>query len=753
MTQDSPAGGTNGKYVGRPIARIDGPAKTSGQARFAAEYSYPDLAYAALVYSTIARGRILSMETAAAKAVDGVVAVLTHENAPPMKPAGKLSPFDVSSIAISTSVNYLATDEVHWNGQPIAVVVAETHEAAQYAASLVTATYQHWHAKVDFASEVPNAIPDKGIPFMTGKADKGDAMAALATSPFTVDLEFSTPQYNHNALEPHATTAVWDGDKLTVHEGTQSLTGVQGQLAKRFGIPKDNVRVLSPFVGGGFGGKARPWAGTLLAVLAARATGRPVRLTLTREGVYHTVGGRTASTQRVALGAGTDGQLASIVHTSVSRTGYVGGMPERITEVSHETYAAPNIYLQQSSMKLDLVSNTFMRAPGEAIGSFGLESAIDELAWDMGMDPIQLRMANEPDRGPVSGKVFAHRHLREAYAVGAERFGWDQRELRAGAMRDGRWLVGMGVATAHHTAMQLTSSVTVRLNADGTVVVRCAMQEMGMGAPTVQTQIVADELGVPLEAVRVEYGDTDLPWGAPAFGSVQTASVTAAVLAACTKLKQSVLTLARKQPASPFKGRKLPELDTRDAGLFFGTRGQSYVEILNAAGRNHVEVAYKPNMPAFLARTVRDVGWRPKAATGAQFCEVRVDADTGEVRVSRWLGVFDVGTVINARTAESQLRGGIIMGIGMALTERTLIDHRSGRIINPSLSEYHIPVHADVPHIDVQYLNKPEPNSPLGLLGLGEIGITGVPAAIANAVRHATGKRVLDLPITLDKVL
>jgi xanthine dehydrogenase YagR molybdenum-binding subunit len=753
MKSNEPANATSGKYVGRSIARVDGPAKTTGQARFAAEYSYPDLAYAALVYSTIARGRILTMETAAAQGVDGVIAVLTHENAPPMKPVGKSSPFDVSSIAVSTSVNYLATDEVHWNGQPIAVVVAETPEAARYAATLVKTSYERWDAKVDFVSEVPNAIPDKGIGFMTGKADKGNAMAALASAPFSVDLEFSTPQYNHNALEPHATTAVWDGDRLTVHEGTQFLKGVQGQLAKRFGVPKDHVRVLSPFVGGGFGGKSRPWAGTLLAVLAARATGRPVRLALTREGVYHTVGGRTASTQRVALGAGTDGRLASIVHTSVSRTGYVGGMPERITEVSHEMYAAPNIHLQQSSMKLDLVSNTFMRAPGEAIGSFGLESAIDELAWKMGMDPIKLRMANEPDRGPVSGKLFAHRRLSEAYALGAERFGWDDREPRASAMRDGRWLVGLGVAAAHHTAMQLTASVTIRLNVDGTVLVRCGMQEMGMGAPTVQTQITADELGVPLESVRVEYGDTDLPWGAPAFGSIQTASVTTAVLAACTKLKQSVLTLARKQPDSPLKGRKLPELDAHDAGLYVGTRGQRYIDILAAAGRDHVEVAYKPNMPAFIARTVRDVGWRPKAATGVQFCEVRVDADTGEVRVSRWLGVFDVGTVINARTAESQLRGGIIMGIGMALSERTVIDHRAGRIINPSLSEYHIPVHADVPHIDVQYLNEPEPNSPLGLLGLGEVGITGVPAAIANAVRHATGKRVLNLPITPDRVL
>jgi xanthine dehydrogenase YagR molybdenum-binding subunit len=378
---------------------------------------------------------------------------------------------------------------------------------------------------------------------------------------------------------------------------------------------------------------------------------------------------------------------------------------------------------------------------------------MDELAWELGMDPIELRMINEPTRGPVGGQRFTNRNLRDAYALGAEWFGWHYRDPHARSMRDGRWLVGMGVATAHLRSMVMPASVTVRLDADGTVVVRCGLHEMGMGAPTAQTQIAADEMGVPLESVRVEYGDSDLPPSAGAFGSLQTASVTAGVLAACTRLKKSVLGLASRMSESPLNGRKLAELEARDGGLYHRLGGQRYADILAAAGRDHVEVAYKPNMLAFAARTVRDLRWRAKAATGAQFCEVRVDPDTGEVRVSRWLGVFDVGRVINARTAASQLRGGIIMGIGMALSEQTLIDPRTGRIVNPSLAEYHIPVHADVPHIDVHYLDKPDPTMPLGLLGLGEIGITGAPAAIANAVRHATGKRVRDLPITLDKVL
>ena len=511
--------------------------------------------------------------------------------------------------------------------------------------------------------------------------------------------------------------------------------------------------MLSPYVGGAFGGKSRAWAGVLLAVLAARATGRAVRLALTRAGVYHTVGGRTASTQRVALGADAQGRLTALIHTSVSRTGLVGGMPESITEASRHLYSAPNIHLRQESVPLDLLTNTFMRAPGASIGTFALESAVDELACELEMDPIELRTRNEPERDPVGGQRFSHRMLREAYALGAERFGWHERDPQPGAMRDGRWLVGMGVATAHHGSMRMPATVTVRLGADGTVVVRSGLHEMGMGTATAQAQIAADELGVPLEYVRLEYGDSDLPPGAGAIGSVQTASAAAGVLAACAKLKKSVLALARRVPGSPLRGHRLEDLEARAGGLFHPGGGQTYAEILTAAHRDHVEATHKSGMLGFAARTVRDRRRWARAASGAQFCQVRVDPDTKEVRISRWLGVFDVGTVINARTAASQLRGGIIMGIGMALSEQTLIDHRHGRIMNPSLTEYHVPVHADIPHIDVHYLNEPDPTMPLGLHGIGEVGITGTAAAVANAVRHATGKRIHDLPITLDKLL
>ncbi|NBE93417.1 xanthine dehydrogenase family protein molybdopterin-binding subunit [Nonomuraea sp. KC401] len=741
------------KHVGRPVDRVDGRAKTTGEARYAAEHRHPGMAHAALVHATVARGRIESLDTEAARAVPGVIEVLTHENAPPMKPAPKLSLLNLSSLASGTTVSYLGTDEVHWNGQPVAVVVAETPEAARHAATLVRVTYRELPAVVDFAAEEPNAVQQKGSMIQPTGGDKGDAAAALAAAPVSVDLRFTTPPHHHNAIEPHATVAVWDGDHLTVHESTQHIAWLRRHLALRFGIPERAIRVLSPYVGGGFGGKYAVWAGTLLAVLAARATARPVRLALTREAVHRTVGARTPTVQRVALGADAGGDLTALIHTSVTMTSRIGGMPEGVVSPSRHLYDAATIHLRQRLVRLDLLANTSMRAPGDSVGSFALESAMDELACELGMDPVELRMRNEPARNPMDGKPFSHRMLREAYEVGAERFGWRERDPGAGSMRDGRWLVGMGVATAYHPSMVMPAAVTVRMDAGGEVVVRCALQEIGVGAATVQAQIAADELGVPLEAVRVEIGDSELPEGPGAGGSAQTASGAEGVLAACRKLKESALALARRSPDSPLRGRRLDDLEARDGGLHHGGDGETYAAILARAGRDHLEAGGRTGMLKFLARTLNDRRRWVKAACGAHFCEVRVDQDTGEVRVSRWLGVFDIGRVINAKTAAAQLRGGIVMGIGMALSEASQVDPRTGRIMNPSLAEYHVPVHADVPPIDVQWLDVPDPTMPLGLLGIGEVGITGVAAAVANAVRHATGKRVADLPITLDKLL
>ncbi|MCT2586946.1 xanthine dehydrogenase family protein molybdopterin-binding subunit [Actinophytocola gossypii] len=760
MTQAPPAPVTEAPVLGAPVDRIDGTAKTTGQARYAAEFDHPGLVHAALVCATVPRARLVGIDTADALAHPGVLTVLTHENAPTMRKSPSPGLPDISTMATATSVTYLNTDEVHWNGQPVAVVVATTSDAAKEAAALVRPSYEPLPATVDFQAALPDARPQKRNPFSPAGGAKGDAEAALATAPVSVDLTFTTPMHHHNAIEPHATTAVWHGDRLTVHECTQTIDWTRRRLAHVFGVPVADVRVLAEFVGGGFGGKGYLWPGTVLAVLAARVTERPVRLALSREEVYRTVGGRTPSTQRVALGSTVDGKLTALVHTSITQLGRIGGWPEQVTSQSRHLYDAEHVLLRQRQVELDALSTTTMRAPGESIGTYALESAVDELAHRLGMDPIELRMRNEPDRNPLGGTRFSHRRLREAYALGAERFGWAERSPEPGSMRDGRWLVGWGVASAYHPAQMFPANVTVRLFADGTVLLRSAFHETGMGQPTTQAQIVAHELGVPFEAVRVEHGDTALPTGPPAGGSMQTASLAASVRAACADLRRSVHGLARR--SGSVVGRQRPaDLVARDGGLFGPDGGETYAAILSRAGQSRVDAKVGSDTGLgrvtgqlrFAARMVRDGMRWVRASTGAQFCEVRVDPDTGEVRVTRWVGAFDIGTVVNAKTATSQLRGGIVMGIGLALSEETLVDPRTGRIMNPNLSGYHVPVHADVPELDVAFVGDPDPTMPLGVLGAGEVGITGVGGAVANAVFHATGRRVYDLPITLDKLL
>jgi xanthine dehydrogenase YagR molybdenum-binding subunit len=729
------SGAARSAAVGTAVDRKDGPAKTTGQARYAVEFPYEGMTYAAFTFATVTRGRITAIDTKAASELPGVVAVITHLNAPPMKPAPKPNPLrSVESLATATSVDYLGTPEVHWNGQPVAVVVAEDAETARYAAELVEVSYETLPFTVDFAAEEHSAVPQKSSPIQHAAGKKGDADAALAAAPVSVDLRFTTPRHHHNALEPHATTAVWNGDRLTVHDGTQGIYWLRFHLAARFGIPLDHIRVVSPYVGGGFGGKTMVWPGTVLTALAARVTGRPVRMALSREGVYRAVGGRQPSVQRVALGARHDGRLTALIHTSTAPMGRVGGLPEQITSVARHLYDAENICHQQRTLELDTLSTTNFRAPGESIGSYALESAVDELACALDIDPVELRMRNEPEKNPIDGKSFAHRQLRECFTEGASAFGWSARTPEPGSMRDGRWLVGWGTAAAYHPAWEFPANVTVRLSADGTALVRCGFHEMGMGGATAQAQIAADALGIPVEAVTVEYGDTELPMGPAAGGSGQTASVARSLVAACEKLTKSI--------GAP-------------------REGESYAQVLARTGRGHAEAAVGSDtrigktvgQVMFTAKFLSDQRRWVKAASGAHFCEVRVDADTGETRVSRWQGVFEVGRVINTKTTASQLRGGIIMGIGLALTEETLLDPRTGRIMNPSLSEYHVPVHADVPPIDVRCLDDPDPTMPMGVLGAGEVGITGVAAAIANAIHHATGRRLYELPLTLDKLL
>ena len=759
-----PVAPVGGPVLGAPLDRRDGPAKTSGQARYSTEFPLPNLVHAALVHADVARARILSIDPSRATAQPGVLRVLTRLNAPVLKPTQPPSVLrGLATMAPGTMVNYLNTDQVYFDGQPVAVVVADTLETAQYAAGLVEVAYEPLPAGTDFAVEQHRATPTRGMPGLPGApASRGDAAAALAVAPFTVDNTFTTPAHSHNALEPHATTAAWDGDRLTVHEGNQNIDWMRQHLAAKFDVPAAGVRVISTFTGGGFGGRVNVWAGTVLAVLAARVVGRPVRLMLTREGVYRTVGGRTPSWQRLALGATADGRLTALIHTSITRTGRVGGGPEQVTSCSTDLYAAENITADPRQVAMDLVPNTSMRAPGESIGTFALESSIDELAGELGMDPIELRLRNQPQRHPInSRRRLSHHGVGAALRRGAELFGWRDRDPRPGSMRAGRELVGWGVAAAIHPAWQFPANLTVRLDADGGLLVRCGFQEMGMGTATAVAQLAAHALGVAVERVRVEYGDTVLPTAPGAGGSAQTASIADAVVRAADALRAALLRLERRQPDSPLRGARRAATRLRDGGLYGPAGGRGLGDILRRAGRAEltVQVGADAGLGA-VAGQVRGMGkllldgqrWA-KAASGAQLCEVRVDADTGEVRVSRWVGVFDIGTVVNAKLAASQLRGGIVMGLGLALAEATLIDPRTGRIMNPSLAEYHVPVHADVPPIVIECLDQPDPTMPMGVLGAGEVGITGVAAAVANAIHHATGRRIRDLPITLDAVV
>ena len=735
--------------IGAETPRLDGPLKVRGAARFAAEVALDRMVYAALAYSTIPKGRIATLDTAAAEAAPGVVLVMTHRNAPRMNTPAV---FGSSPTAAGPSdLPIMQDDSIHWNGQPVAVVLAETQEQADHAKSLVRVTYAAEPAITSFDAAKAKGIEPglfMGQPLLD---EKGDAEAALAAAPHRVDHVYRTPRHNHNAIEPHAATIAWDGDTLVVHDASQLVTAEAATIAGVFDLAADRVRVTSPYVGGGFGGKCL-WDHQILGAAAARLAGRPVRIALSREGVYRIVGGRTLTEQRVAIGAHPDGGFDALIHTGTVAMTAHNNMPEPFIAGTRAGYAAGAIKLKVDVAKMNMLANTFMRAPGESVGTFALESAIDELAVELGIDPIELRIRNEPEKDPVSGLPFSSRHIVEAWRAGAERFGWDRRSMTPGARREGEWLVGLGCATATYPYYRMPGAaarITLHRTEGGAVGARVevAAHEMGMGTATTTAIVSAERLGLPLDRVEVGYGDSVIPGAILAGGSQQTAAIGAAVIAAHRALVAELLKLAGND--SPLAGLSADEVGSEDGGLAKlddPARRESYASILARARRDSLSVAEQASQPLELMH------WSMHSH-GAMFCEVRVNAVTGEPRVSRFLGSFDTGRILNPRTARSQFRGGIIMGLGLALMEETQFDERNGRIMNPSLAEYHVPVHMDVPEIEVMWTDIPDPHTPMGAHGIGEIGITGVGAAVANAIYNATGKRVRDLPITLDKLL
>jgi xanthine dehydrogenase YagR molybdenum-binding subunit len=731
--------------IGAPISRRDGEFKVKGEATFAAEFPAEGLLYASLVYSSIAKGRIATLDTGAAEAAPGVALVMTHRNAPRMKPTPL---FNTSPKAAGPSSLPIMQDaSIHWNGESVAVVLAESQEQADYAKSLIRISYESERPMVAFNEAKAQARYPESVLGEPSTVEIGNAEAALASAQHKVDATYRTPRYNHNAIELHAVTLYWNDGELFIHDASQAVVQTAWTLAQVFSLREEQVHVTSPYVGGGFGGKT-PWHHHVLAAAASQLSGRPVRMVLSREGVYRTIGGRTNTEQRVAIGADASGHFTALIHTGVAAMTSHNDCPEQFTFPARHLYAADTFKLEQQVADMDMVANTFMRAPGESIGTFALESAVDELAEKLGADPIELRALNEPGKDPTSGKPISSRNIVQSYRDGAKRFGWSQRSATPGQRRQGEWLIGIGCATATYPYYRMPGGgARITLTSDGCSRVEVAAHEMGMGTATAQAQVVAERLGLAMDCVEIRYGDSSLAGSFLAGGSSQTASIGAAIIAAHRALIKELLNLVERE--SPLHGLTADQVGACDGSvcsLKEPARRESYISILRRATRAEVSAAADASAPAEMMH------WSMHSF-GAMFAEVRVNAITGETRVSRFLGSFDCGRILNAKTGRSQFRGGIIMGIGLALMEETQFDERNGRIMNPSLAEYHMPVQLDVPEIDVVWTDIPDPHAPVGARGIGEIGITGTGAAIANAVYNACGKRVGELPITLDKLL
>jgi len=695
------------RATGAPLNRIDGVQKVTGAAKYAYEYPVEGVTYVFPVQSTIARGRVSSIDASAARALPGVIAVLSHENAP------RIAPLDDQDLAVFQS------DAVAYRGQFVAAVVAETLETACQAADLVAVRYEEQPHDVELRADrsdlyTPAFVPQKAAPFYAADSVQGDVEAALAAAPVSLNNTYTTPTGHHNPMEPHTTLAIWsdDGESVTVYDTSQGVYIRLNDIATAFGLPPERVRVIASYVGGGFGSRGFTHPYAILAVMAARVAGRPAKFAQTRQQMFGPAGYRSPTIQRVRLGAERDGRLTAIEHEVVAQTNALYEMTEPAAVATRTMYAAPNRRTTHRLARLDLPANSWMRAPGEAPGMFALESAMDELALACGLDPIELRLRNEPAADPETGLPYSSRGLVACLREGAARFGWVPRDPTPRARRAGRWLIGTGVAVSTYPTVQLPAAARIALDKDGRYRVSIAAEDVGQGAWTILTQIAADALEAPVEQVQLEIGDSTLPQAFPAWGSTGTGSWGWAIVDGAQKLR------------------------TRLRDEFGGEAPAEGLEV--EGGFNGNPEAQQFSMHAF----------------GAQFAEVRINEDTGEVRVPRLLGVFAAGRIINPKTARSQFLGGITWGLSMALHENSVLDPHFGDYVNHDFAEYHIATNADVEEIDVTWIEEEDPHvNPMGAKGIGEIGIVGTAAAIANAVYHATGIRVRDLPITLDKLL
>ena len=728
-------------YIGTPTSRVDGRAKVTGMAQYAGEFKAPDLAYGSVVTSTITKGRIARIDARRALGVEGVIDVITHENRPKM--ARTDEGYNDEVAPGGSPFRPLYDDKIKFNGQPIALVIAEEWETARFAATLVHVEYE----AEDHATDLHVRL-DKAYVVEKPDRPRGNAAKAFAAAAVRHEAEYFIPIEHHNPMELFAATAVWNGDgKLTVYDKTQGVQNVQRYLCSVFGLNSDDLRVLSPYVGGAFGSGLRPQYEGVLAVQAALKLKRSVRLVLAREQMYG-LGYRPATIERVAIAAKADGTLDAITHEAVAMTSQYEEFSRNDTSWSALLYKSPSAKYEHKLARLDVPTPCDMRAPGAATGIYALECAMDELAVALKIDPVELRLRCYSDRDQNTDVPFTSKQLKECYRKGAAAFGWAGRNPEPRSMRDGTELIGWGMATGVWEALQMPTGARIVLTANGHAEVSCATSDIGTGTYTVMAQVAADMLGVPIDNVTVKLGDSSLPHSLVEGGSWTAASVAHAIAVTTDEVRKELLGLAQKMPGSPLAGLKSHDVVLADGMIAAGKDTRHAVSIAEVMRHGRVDRIEHEKSAEF-----KEDNKHARNTHSAIFAEVKVDEQLGVIRVTRVVNAVAAGRIINTKTAASQIMGSVVWGIGMALHEETLFDHKFGRVMNANIAEYHVPVNADVHDIKVVFVDEPDNIiNPLGIKGVGEIGIVGVAAAIANAVYHATGKRVRDLPITIDKL-
>ncbi len=723
--------------------RVDGRMKVTGAAKYAAEHSVPKTTYGVLVGSTIPKGKITGMDTKKAEGAPGVLAVITHMNSPKV-PGYQTAANPAKGPTLGQPLRVLYNETIFFHGQPIALVVADSFERATYAASLVKATYQKEDHRTDVGTNLSAAVSPSNAGRALYKRGEADAYKNAEVS---IEAEYILPREVHHPMELHSIIAIWDGDdKVTVYDKTQGVKSTQRSIMDAFKLTEANVQVNAPFVGGGFGSALRTWPHEIAALIGAKVVKRPVKLVLTREQMFSLVGYRPHTVQKVGLGATKDGKLTGLTHEAIAETSMYEEFTEGTVNMSKFLYACPNVNTTYKILPLDVSTPTWMRGPGEATGAWALESAIDELAYKLNMDPLELRRRNYAETDPERNLPFSSKFLKDCYDIGAEKIGWNKRNPAPRSMKDGEWLVGYGMSTGTFGAGRGRASVSARLLQNGTLLLQSAVADSGPGTATAMTIIAAELLGMPNNKIIFELGDSSLPPGPTQGGSTTTSTLGSAVHEVCKALQKKLAELATKDGAT-FANAKQEELTFKNSAVAKNSTSISYSDLLK-----------QNNLPdLFITQSSMSGAERQQYSFysfSVHFTEVRVHPLTGVVRVHRVISVADAGKIVSEKTAASQSIGGVVGGIGMALMEEGVFDHRYGRYINSNFADYHVPVHADVPHIEAIFINKPDPYiNPMGSKGLGEIALIGFAASVANAVFHATGKRVRELPITPDKLI